>query len=509
MSINDLLQTAAEHFRAGRLPDLQRTCEKLLQLEPENPEALSLMSIAARELGHIDDAVRWASLAVSVYPHHAPLHANLGEFLRLSGDLNRAQAEFQQAIQLNPNEPTFHNSLGVVYGELRQHEKAASEYHRAIELLPTYPDALNNLGGALRDLDKPEEAAQWIMQALQLQPHLSNAYYNFALVLADQGRFDEAIETWSRAIAMKPYDPHPHWNLGMLQLLKGDFDNGWREYRWRHPLLKFDQPQWTGEDPAGKTILLHAEQGIGDAIQFVRYAPLVAAKASGVKLMAHPELVQLLSNMPRVKEVIPLGSTATGFDVHCPLLSLPGIFETTPTTIPAQVPYLNPSDDLTEKARNRLGPSDAKLRVGLVWAGRPENRNDSRRSLHLDQLAPILATPGVQFFSLQKGPAALDKNQANMIDLAPVLHDFAHTAAYVKNLDLVIAVDTAVAHLAGALGKAVWVLIPAVPDWRWMLERTDSPWYPTMRLFRQKRRSEWSSPINEVCSELTRLTQQL
>jgi Flp pilus assembly protein TadD len=506
MQIDDALKEADEHFRTRRFAELQQTCQKILQIEPNNPDALSLMSIAARELGQIDDAVLWASRAAAAHPGVAIFHANFGQFLRLRGELNQSLAEFRRAIELDPNEPTFHNSLGAAYGDLRKHEEAAAEYRRAIELRPNYPDALNNLAGALRELDRLDEAVQCIMRALQLDPRLSNAWHNLAIVLADQRKFADATQMWSRAITINPNDAHAHWNLGVLQLLQGDFEHGWQEYNWRPRLLKFSQPQWTGEDIAGKAILLHAEQGLGDAIQFVRYAPLVAAKGARVKLMVHPELTRLFASIAGIDEVLPLGSSSAQFDVQCSLLSLPGIFQTMLANIPAKVPYLDPPDELTHKACDHLGPPDGKRRVGLVWAGRPEHRNDARRSLRFEQLAPILSIPGIQFFSLQKGPAALRENHPVIIDLAPELHDFTDTAAFIKNFDLVIAVDTSVAHLAGALGKNVWVFLPTNPDWRWMLDRSDSPWYPTMRLFRQKRRGDWNEPISEAANELARLS---
>jgi Tfp pilus assembly protein PilF/ADP-heptose:LPS heptosyltransferase len=506
MKIDDALKQADEHFRARRFAELQKTCQKILDTQPTNPDALSLMSIAARELGRMDDAVLWASRAAAAHPHVAVFHANLGQFLRLRGDFDQSLAEFRRAIELDPNEPTFHNSLGTVYGDLRKHEEAAAEYRRAFELRPTYADALNNFGGTLRELDRLDEAARYIIRALDVQQSLPNAWYNLAIVFADLGKFTEATQMWSRAITINPNDAHAHWNLGVLQLLQGDFAHGWQEYDWRPRLLKFSQPQWTGEDIASKTILLHAEQGIGDAIQFVRYAPLVAAKGARVKLMVHPELIRLFASTPGVEEVIPLGSPSAVFDVHCSLLSLPRIFQSTSANIPSQIPYLNPPEDLTQKASDQLGPANGKPRIGLVWAGRPEHRNDSRRSLRFEQLAPILTVPGIQFYSLQKGPAALREYDPAIIELAPELHDFTDTAAYIKNLDLVIAVDTSVAHLAGALGKNVWVFLPTNPDWRWMLDRSDSPWYPTMRLFRQRQRGDWTAPINDAARELAGLS---
>jgi tetratricopeptide (TPR) repeat protein len=501
ISVEESLKTAAEHQRAGRFAEAEALCAQILVEQPNHRDALHLLSIVAMQTGRIEMAVDLAARAAAAHPLVAELHANLGEFSRQAGKLDQSIASFQRAIALKPDEPTFHNSLGTVLGEKRQPEIAAKEFERAIQLKPDYADAYGNLGGALRELGRLDEAHAAMTAAVRLQPHTAVVHQNLALVLADQRKFSEAIDSYRRAIAIQPDSREAHWHLGMLYLLLGDLERGWPEYQWRPGVtVRFAQPYWTGEDLHGKTILLYAEQGFGDAIQFVRYVPMVAARGGRIVLACHPELTRLLSD---IAPVAVAGHPTPPFDVHCSLLSIPFAMGTTPDNIPTHVPYLKPGEELSAKWRRRLGEKTGKLRVGLVWAGRPEHRNDARRSLRFEQLTPLLAVDGIEFVSLQKGLAIKPTGASRMIDFTSELQDFADTAALIESLDLVITVDTAVAHLAGAMGKAVWVLLPSMPDWRWMLDREDSPWYPTMRLFRQPGCGDWETPIRKVAEALT------
>ncbi|MGA2439925.1 MAG: tetratricopeptide repeat-containing glycosyltransferase family protein [Tepidisphaeraceae bacterium] len=498
--VDRALQKAQEQHRAGRFAEAEVLCAQILREQPKHRDALHLLSIVAMQTGRIEMAVDLAARAAAAHPLVAELHANLGAFSRQAGKLDQSVASFRRAIAIKPHEPTFRNSLGLVLGEKRQPEIALKEFERAIQLKPDYADAYGNLGGALRELGRLDEAHAAMTAAVRLQPGMATPHQNLALVLADQRKFSEAIDSYRRAIAIQPDFRQAHWDLGMLYLLLGDLERGWREYEWRPGVaVRFAQPQWTGEDLHGKTILLYAEQGFGDAIQFVRYVPMVAARGARIVLACHEELTRLMSD---VAPVVMLGQPLPPFDVHCSLLSLPLAMGTTRDNIPAHVPYLKPGGVLSAKWRQRLGEKRGKLRVGLVWAGRPEHPNDARRSVRFEQLTPLLAVDGVEFVSLQKGVAIEQTSAARMIDFTSELDDFSDTAALIESLDLVITVDTAVAHLAGAMGKAVWVLLPSMPDWRWMLDREDSPWYPTMRLFRQRDRGDWSVPIERMGREL-------
>jgi hypothetical protein len=373
----------------------------------------------------------------------------------------------------------------------------------------------NNLAMALGAAGKVEEAVNIAKTAVEMKSDYAEGFNTLGNLLADLGRYDDAAAAFGRAIQLRPDYAVAHWNLSLILLLRGDFEAGWAEHEWRrkttvesHP-REFEQPMWDGGDLHGRTILLHHEQGFGDMIQFIRYAPLVAERGGRVILSCPTELASLLREIPQIAEVH-AGDDLPEFDCHCPILSLPAVFKTRVETIPAKTPYLKAPVESVDRWREILGAKDGKLRVGLAWAGNPRRRLDRRRSIRLEQLAPLSMVKGVRLYSLQKGqtpqtstgvPAGLE-----LIDLSSRLHDFAETAGAIENLDLVISVDTAVAHLAGAMGKPVWVLIGYVPASRWMLDRNDSPWYPTMRLFRQPAMDDWSTPIAQIAQALREMT---
>ncbi len=363
----------------------------------------------------------------------------------------------------------------------------------------------------LRDLGQSDEALAIFRQLTSLYPERADYFYNMGVTLEDLARPVEALTAHQQALALKPDYPEAHMSSGMTHLLLGNFETGWKEYEWRtkcpHVIIRrnFAQPQWHGETLEGKTILLHAEQGLGDTLQFIRYATLLAKRGGKVIVEIWPELAGIIKSVEGIDQIIIQGDPPPSFDFHCPMMSLPLIFGTTLETIPAK-PYLSAPPDRIAAWRERLGNPNGHRRVGLAWAGRPEQRDDRRRSMRLDQFAPLANAKSARFFSLQKGSAA---DQAaspppgmNLIDWTPDLHNFVETAALLANLDLVICVCTAVAHLAGAMGKPVWVLLSYQSDWRWMLNRTDSPWYPTARLFRQKTMGDWTGVIAEIAGAL-------
>jgi hypothetical protein len=322
---------------------------------------------------------------------------------------------------------------------------------------------------------------------------------------------NEAIACFQKALQIDPHYPEAHCNMSFVYLLTGNFEEGWKEYEWRRRLKgsvqrEFSQPLWDGSDIHGKTILLYAEQGFGDTIQFIRYIPFVAQKNAIVLVECQDELASVIQDIEGVNRVFVFGEQLPEFDVHCPLLSLPLVFDTTLETIPAEVPYIKADSILVQRWKNKLKHDNSKLKIGLSWAGRPTHKRDRQRSISFDTFSPLLQINEVTFYSLQKGEAAGQaKNPTKgmkLIDYTDEMRDFSDTAAFIENLDLIISVDTAVAHLAGALGKPVWTLLPFAPDWRWMLHREDSPWYPTMRLFRQPSPGDWGSVINNVLRNL-------
>jgi tetratricopeptide (TPR) repeat protein len=368
----------------------------------------------------------------------------------------------------------------------------------------------NTLGNALQEQGRLEEAEQCYRTAIRLKPRLGEAHYNLGNAARAGGRLAEARAGYERTIALEPRHAKAHWNRSLLLLAAGEFEEGWEEFEWRWrkpdtPPRQFPQPLWDGSRLEGRGILLHAEQGLGDTIQFIRYAKLVEQAGGKVCFECPRQLAPLLESVEGIDILVEAGSALLGFDVHAPLASLPRLFGTTAARIPAGVPYLRVGEAFAEKWRRRLEGTGGP-RIGLVWAGNPQHPEDRLRSLRLEAFEPLAATQGVSWYSLQFGAsasqAAHPPGGMNLVDLGPETEDFRDAAAAIQQLDLVISVDTAMAHLAGALARPVWVLLGYVPDWRWLLDRSDSPWYPSMRLFRQPRPGDWEAVIEAVADAL-------
>ncbi|HEY1921762.1 MAG TPA: glycosyltransferase, partial [Tepidisphaeraceae bacterium] len=349
-----------------------------------------------------------------------------------------------------------------------------------------------------------------------LNPNWPDAHNNLGLALRNVARHQDALIAFKRALALRPDYASAHWNLSWTLLMLGELKAGWLEFEWRTqcaggtPPRPFHQPQWRGEDLAGRTILLTAEQGFGDMIQMIRYAPLIAKRGGKIIVESPPELTRLFQSVDGVGQLVKQGESLPAFDLHCPLMSLPLAFGTTLETIPADVPYLTAPPDRVAAWQQLIGPSDSHLRVGLVWAGRPTQQFDRWRSSRFEYFAKLASAKSVRFFSLQKGSAATEARSApaemDITDWTTDLNDFSETAALIANLDLVIGIESAVTHLAGAMGKPVWAVLAHVADWRYMLNRSDSPWYPTMRLFRQPGPGEWEMVLDEVAGALKQMT---
>ncbi len=369
--------------------------------------------------------------------------------------------------------------------------------------------ACNNLGIALKDQGRLDEAVACFRRALQLTPNFAEAYNNLGIALKDQGKLDEAVANYSRALQLKPDYADAHWNRALVWLLQGDWQRGWPEYQWRwHTHFvpsRFPRPVWQGESLRGKTILLHAEQGLGDTIQFIRYASLVKQLGATVIVGCPKTLSRLLENCPGIDRLVVQDDDLPAFDVHAPIMSLPGIFKTTVANIPAPIPYFFVQTALLESWRERLSRLDG-FKIGISWQGNPKFPGDRFRSIPLRHYAPLAQLPGVRLISIQKGAGteqlAEFRARFAVTDFASEIGDFVDTAAVMKNLDLVITSDTAVAHLAGALGVPVWVALCSAPDWRWLLERSDCAWYPTMRLFRQKTLGDWPDVFARMAAAL-------
>jgi hypothetical protein len=383
---------------------------------------------------------------------------------------------------------------------------AQSLYRQILSQNPDYAPAHANLGIILHAAGNLPGSTAAFRRVAELLPNDAAAQHNLALALYHDHHLDEAESACRRAIALHPDLADAHLTLSLILFLRGDLPGAWPQYEWRFkarehrlPPERFRSPYWAGEDLHGQTILLHTEQGLGDAIQFVRYAPLVAARGGRVLLYCHRALFRLLRTASSVAEVVPWDQPVSGFDVHCPLLSLPRVFNTSLTTIPAPTPYLFPDPAQAASWQSRL-KSQPGLKVGLAWAGSPTHTADQLRSIPPAAFAPLAHLPNVRLISLQKDQPAAP--QLPLLDWTSELTDLADTAALIGSLDLVVTVDTAVAHLAGALGKPVWLLLQFTSDWRWMLDRDDSPWYPTMRLFRQKTSGDWNAPLAQITEAL-------
>ncbi|MBV8650975.1 MAG: glycosyltransferase family protein, partial [Alphaproteobacteria bacterium] len=414
-----------------------------------------------------------------------------------------------------PDFAEAHLDLGCQLAELQRYEEALQSYERAIALKPDYVEAIGNAASALSALGRSGEAIEWAQRALAINPEYIPALINLGNTQRALNRYQEAMATYDRALGVRPDDPLVQWNHSLALLAIGDFARGWPKYEARRSIgskgvapREWSRPPWNGKaDLAEATILLHAEQGLGDTLQFARYVPLVARRAAAVALEVQRPLVRLLAGLRGVSSIHAQGDTLPQFSYHCPLMSLPLLLETTVDTIPAETPYVFPL--LADVARWRpvIGDGSGKPQIGLVWAGNPGHRNDRQRSVELNLLRPLLQLTGVRFVALQRelrgGDAAILSDAGSVLSLGERLESLCDTAAVISQLDLVITVDTAVAHLAGAMGKPVWILLPFCPDFRWLLDREDSPWYPSARLFRQKVRGDWRSVVDDVGQALT------
>jgi Flp pilus assembly protein TadD len=507
-------------YTRGQPAEAEESCREALRLRPDYPEAHTNLGNALHALGRAAEAEASHREALRLRPEYPEAHYNLGIALHALGRPAEAEVNYREALRLRPEYPEAYTNLGNALHALGRPAEAEASCREALRLRPDTPEAHNNLGYALQALGRPAEAEASYRAALQLRPNYPEAHNNLGTVLNALGRPVEAEASCREALHLRPDAPEAHFTLAYALLLAGRLEAGWKEYEWRWQTTQlsgrardFLAPLWDGAAIDDRTILLHAEQGFGDTLQFCRYVPLVASGAR-IVLEVQAPLVRLLSRLPGITAIVAHGDGLPPFDVHCPLLSLPGAFGTTLDTIPAATPYLSADAALAANWHQRLTGLGG-LRIGLVWAGsrrlnRPEEAAfDRRRSIALDAMAPFCETSGVSFVSLQKdqlaAQAAYPPQGMTLHDFTAELYDFADTAALIANLDLVISVDTSVAHLAGALGKPVWLLNRFDTCWRWLLNRDDSPWYPTLRQFRQPAPGDWDSVICEVRDALRRL----
>lgn len=485
-----------------------------LNLNPRHWDAANMVALLLYQSERFEDALPYYNLCDELEPNHFQTLYMRALTLQKLGRLDEALADNKRALALDPTSADTYSNIGNVLMSSGRNEEALSWFDRSLELQPNSAATLMNKGIALAAMRRFAEAVSWHDRSLELQPNSAVTLTNKAIALAELRHFDEAFALYHQARAIDPCNAVTDWNLALLQLLTGNFEAGWagREARWKIPALsayypKLSQPMWLGKEPIeGKTILINVDEGLGDTIQFARYVPMVAELGARVILAVQEPLRPLLSELPGVSQCLAFtASELPAFDTYCSISSLPLAFGTRLETIPSAIPYLPaPAECRLQAWEDRLGPRD-RLRVGLVWSGNPRHDNDRNRSIPLRLLTPILDMDAT-FVSLQKDPRPDDKaillERTEIIDLTAHLTDFAETAALVSCLDLVISVDTSVVHLAGALGRPTWILLPYRPDWRWLLGRDDSPWYPTVRLFRQSETREYGSVLDRVRTEL-------
>jgi tetratricopeptide (TPR) repeat protein len=501
-------------FEMTRYEEALATYDRSLAIRPDQAVALYNRGGALHKLGRFEEAIASYDRAIALSHGLVEAHANRGNTLNSLHRYDDALTSFDRALALRPDLVEALTNRGNALNGLKRYAGALASYDRAIVCQPTHAGAHYNRGTTLHEMRRYDEALASYDRAIALQPDYPEAFSNRGATLWELKRHDEALASYDHAIALQPEFPEAHWNAASLRLLTGDFDRGWAEYEWRWKyrtmaLAKrnFAQPLWRGEPIERKTILLHSEQGLGDTIQFCRYVPLVAERGARVILEVDKRLRELMSSLNGAAQVMSAGDVLPEFDLHCPLLSLPRAFHTLLETVPSHTPYLHaPTEQLT-KWNTRLGPKRG-LRVGLIWSGNPAHHRDQARSIEFGALTPLLNT-GATFFSLQKDirpddAAALARRQ-DVIQVADEFADFSDTAAVMAQLDLIISVDTSTVHLAGALGRPVWILLPYLPDWRWLLDRDTSPWYPTARLFRQDETRRWDSVIPRVQAALSEM----
>ncbi len=496
----------------GRLEEAISSFRQALLLNPDDLDTQSKLGTALGRQGKLDDAAACFERVLARDPDNAATQHNLGFCFERQSKFEAALACYERVVALQPYTAEALNSVGRVLFALKQVDAAVAALERAVTLMPGHAGAWNNLGSALLEAHRPAESLASYDRALKLSPADATAWFNRGNALVRLKRLDEALASFARCEALTPDFAPVHLGESLCRLRAGDLPRGWEKYEWRariRPDLMrvFEVPPWLGvEDPSGQTILLHSEQGFGDVIQFCRYVPQVAARGARVVLEVPPVLKRLLATLDGVAALHAQGEAAPDAraDTHCPLLSLPLAFKTALGTIPAQVPYLAVPPDVGARWRERLRDLP-RPRIGLAWSGRAGHLGEQHRSIAPDQLTPLLSC-GATIVSLQKEYRAEDRDwlaaHPEVLDFSDALEDFADTAALASLMDVVVTIDTAVAHLAGALALPVWVLLSYIGDWRWMEDRGDSPWYPTATLYRQTRINDWRGVIARVAEDL-------
>jgi tetratricopeptide (TPR) repeat protein len=498
------------HYK-GQIDEAITYYKKAVELEPDFADAYYNLGAAFQDKRQFDLAIDYYQKAVELEPDLDDAYYNLGIIWQDKMRFDEAITSYQKTLELNPKHADAYNNLGTIYKEQEQYDKALMYFYRALLSDPRLAKAHVNLGSIYQEQGRLDEAITCYKKALEINPDLDYAYNNMGRVLQDKGQVDNAIACFQNVLKLNPDNALAHWNMACALLLTGNFKQGWQENEWRwkidgYPLHDFSQPLWDGSDIQGSSILLHAEQRFDDTIQFIRYAPLVAQKGARVIVECQKEMASLMKGLEGISHIVMQGDQLPAFDVHCPFLSLPLVFNTTIDHIPTKIPYISADPLLVDKWRVRMQQDTSDLKIGVTWSRNSGNKYGQYRLFALEAFRTLGRFEGSSWYSLQKGNAAEQAKHPpegmKLFDYMEETQDFMDMAALIKNLDLVISLDTPVAHLAGALGKQVWTLLPFSPDWRWMLDKEDSPWYPTMRLFRQPASGDWEPVIEKVGASL-------
>ncbi len=507
------IDLAVAELQKGNDAEAEKVCRQILQHDDRDFDALHILGVICAKRDQFGEAERLMRSAIEIDPGMPVCIYNYGRVLCALERYRDAIGAFNRAAALAPNIAPIYSDRGNAESELGLLEDAVHSYDRALACDPRYLHAHYNRGNALQKLGRYEEALASYDGALALNPRYPEACCNRGITLRCLRRFDESVTSCERALAMNANFAEAHFAESDVRLLLGDFARGWHKYEWRWKASSlrdaeghFAQPRWLGTEPLdGKTILLHSEQGLGDTIQFCRYVPLLAKRGAHIVLEVQSSLAELMRSLPGAADVIAKGGARPDFALHCPLASAPLALGTRLETIPAEVPYLSAPQAYRDKWRDKLGPPSG-LRVAVNWAGNPNYRGDRVRSIGLKALSPLFGVPGVQFFGIQKDLSAGDEDllqgHPNVAYPGADIESFSDTAAIISLMDLVVSSDTSVVHLAGALAAPTWTLLSFAADWRWLLDRPDSPWYPTMRLFRQPQAGNWAAVVAATAEAL-------
>lgn len=507
----------------GRAADAAQAGARAVTLDPANALSWNMLGLAREGMESWAEAEQSYMKAIAINPSLTAAQTGLGRILQAKGDLAGAERVLRQVLQLNPLDCGAFCNLGSLYVQQQLFDKAESCLRQAVQITPAFAEAWIDLGNLMQNQDRPDEAMSCYQQALAHAPKNPDAHFNQGVLYQRQGKLESALASFDQAIAYRPDFVDAHWYKSFIYLLQGNYDRGWEEYEWRLRQKKniprpFHQPVWDGSPLDGRTILVHDEQGYGDTFQFVRYLRQVKARGGRVVFECHPQLAAVLRGCDGYDELVERTSLrevpATSFDVQIHLMSLPGVLKTRLDNVPCDLPYIKADPMRAERWRMRIA-EDKGYKVGIAWAGSPHHTNELNRSCALAEFAPLGDIAGISLYSLQKGPGSEQADTAPTgIKLVRVDKEldkdirFVDTAALMENLDLIISIDTSIAHLAGAMGRPVWTLLCATPDWRWMLERTDSSWYPSMRLFRQAQSGDWGNVFTQVSKALAITTRQ-